>query len=83
MAAGVAVVAADLPSLAEVVRDGETGFLVPAGDRVALARQTLRLLRNPDRRRQMGEAGRRRAAAHFAADDLVRRFAALYNDLAA
>jgi glycosyltransferase involved in cell wall biosynthesis len=83
MAAGRPVVAAAQPGLAEVVGDGDTGLLVPPGDPVALARQTRALLDDPARRRRLGEAGRRRAAALFAAENLVRRFAGLYNDLAA
>jgi glycosyltransferase involved in cell wall biosynthesis len=37
MAAGRAIVASDLPAIREVVRDGETAVLVPAGDADALA----------------------------------------------
>jgi glycosyltransferase involved in cell wall biosynthesis len=79
MAAGRPVVASDLPGLAEVVCDGETGFLVPPGDKVALARQTWGLLEDAGRRRRLGDAGRARVRQHFAAEDMVRRWAALYN----
>lgn len=43
-AAGVPVVASDVMGLRDSVRDGDTGFLVPAGDVAAFAERTTRLL---------------------------------------
>jgi glycosyltransferase involved in cell wall biosynthesis len=82
-AAGRPVVASALPALAEVVRDGETGFLVPPADKVALARRTRLLLEDEKRRRLMGEAGRERACRLFGADRFTRTMAGLYEELAA
>jgi glycogen synthase len=78
MAAGRPVVASRLPGLAEVVVEGETGFLVPPGDKIALARQTRRLLADAELRRRLGQAGRARIAQHFAARVAVERMAGLY-----
>jgi glycosyltransferase involved in cell wall biosynthesis len=47
MAAGRAIVASDLPSTREVLRDGETALLVPPGDPSALAEALSRLLEDP------------------------------------
>ena len=66
MAAGRALIASDLPHLRELLVDGESGLFLRAGDRMALARRTRRLLLEPDRRRHLGEAARRRAEEHFA-----------------
>lgn len=77
-AAGTPVIASNLPELAEVIDDGASGALVPAGDKVALARQTRVLLDDAARRRRLGDAGRQRAVSHFHPDDLVRRFTQLY-----
>jgi len=63
LAAGRAVVAARVPELAEVVEDGVSGVLFPAGDKPSLARATRELLDDPQRRRRMAEAGRRRVRA--------------------
>lgn len=80
MAAGRPVVASRLPALAEIVIDGKTGFLIDPGDKVALARKTRLLLDDPQRARQMGEAGRQRVEQEFTAGRFVDRFARLYED---
>ena len=78
MAVGKPVVASEFPGLAEIVVQGETGFLVPSSDQAALARQTRILLDDAELRRRMGEAARRRATERFGAAQMVRRFAELY-----
>ncbi|MBI1918401.1 MAG: glycosyltransferase [Planctomycetes bacterium] len=78
MAAGRPVVASNWPRLAELVREGETGYLVPPGDKTTIARQTQRLLADADLRRSMGEAARRRVAEHFRADELAECCARVY-----
>jgi len=78
MAAGKPVVASRLPGLMDIVQDGETGVLINAGDQVSLARQTRKLLDDPDRRRQMGEAGRYRVQEHFSLSSLARAYTKVY-----
>jgi len=58
-ARGLPVVAFDSLGVPAVVRDGETGLLVPEGDVEAYARAIACLLADPIRRRTMGEAGSR------------------------
>jgi glycosyltransferase involved in cell wall biosynthesis len=65
MAAGLPVVASAVGGVPELVVDGETGLLVPPDDVAALAAALERLVREPERRRRMGDAGRHRAEAHF------------------
>ena len=48
MAAGLPVIASRVPALAEIVVDGETGFLIEPGNKMELARQTRRLLDDPE-----------------------------------
>ena len=81
MAAGRPVVASRLPSLAEVIADGETGVLVPPGDRMSLARQTRLLLDDAGRRRQLGAAGRRHVQRRFAAGAMAQNFVEVYRTL--
>jgi glycosyltransferase involved in cell wall biosynthesis len=78
MAAGKPVVASSLPALAEVVADGETGYLVPPGDKPALARQTRLLLEDPELARRLGAAGRERVRQLFPVAQLAAAAAALY-----
>lgn len=78
MAAGRPVVASRLSDLAEIVVDGETGFLVEPDNKAALARQTRLLLDDPPRRQQMGEAGRQRVQRHFPLTGLVEACARRY-----
>jgi glycosyltransferase involved in cell wall biosynthesis len=81
MAAGKPVIASNHPALAEIVVDGETGLLVPPGDKMRLARQTRLLLENADLRRRFGEAGRRRAESQFSQPRLVKQYAELYESI--
>jgi glycosyltransferase involved in cell wall biosynthesis len=73
------VVAADIGGLGELVVDGETGVLVPPGEAEALAQALIAIAREPERRRAMGDAGRRRALEHFAEHRSVERTELLYD----
>jgi glycosyltransferase involved in cell wall biosynthesis len=65
MAAARPVVAATGGAACELVDDGVTGLLVPPDDAPALARAIDALVRDPQRRRVLGEAGRARAQARY------------------
>jgi glycosyltransferase involved in cell wall biosynthesis len=82
MARGRAVVATHVGGTPELVVDGETGLLVPARDPVALAAAIRALLADPERRRAMGEAGRRRVAERFSAAAMTDRMLAVYDEVA-
>ncbi|HSM02053.1 MAG TPA: glycosyltransferase, partial [Acidimicrobiia bacterium] len=64
-ACALPVVATRVGGVSEVVDDGATGILVPVGDAAAAAAALVRLARDPDEARSMGEAGRARVAEHF------------------
>jgi glycosyltransferase involved in cell wall biosynthesis len=59
-AAGVAVVATAVGGTPEVIRDGETGWLVPPARPPALAGKISHALANDEQRRALGRAGRQR-----------------------
>lgn len=73
------VIAANSGGLADIVRNGQTGVLVPPLDAPALARAIDELLRNPERARELGQAGRVHALATFAPESAARRYAMLYH----
>jgi len=64
-----------------VVVDGVTGLVVPVGDDDALAQALIRLLSDPDLRRRMGSAARRRVSSEFSSESIVLRLADLYRRL--
>jgi colanic acid/amylovoran biosynthesis glycosyltransferase len=78
MAHGRPVVASAVGGLRDLVVDGETGIQVPPGDVEALRAAIERLLGDPELRRRMGEAGRRRAAVRFSWDAVTRETVELY-----
>ncbi len=78
MAAQRPVVATAVSAIPEVVRDGETGLLVPPHDPHALARALLQLCGDPERRARLGAAGAARVQAHFTAERMVRETLAVY-----
>ena len=61
MAAGLPVVASDIPGYREVVRHEVEGLLVPPRDPAALAAAIRQLLTDRGLARRLGEAGRGRA----------------------
>ena len=83
MAMGRAVVASDVPCLRELIRDGETGYLVPPGDPVAIARRTRALLRDPELCTRVGFAAQKEVRARFGLPRVATRWHGLYNDVAA
>ena len=72
MLAARPVIATAAGGATEIVRDGETGLLVPPGDADALADAVASLLATPGAMARMGEAGRARALAHFSLDATLR-----------
>jgi glycosyltransferase involved in cell wall biosynthesis len=68
MASGLPVVASEVDGIPELVRDSETGFLVPPRDAERLADAITRLLDDPVMARRMGDAGRRLVARRHDAE---------------
>ena len=62
---GCPVLGSTTDAASEVIRDGETGVLVPYAEPEATASALAKLLRDPERRQRMGETGKRDARARF------------------
>lgn len=78
MGRGLPVVATRGGGPDEIVVDGKTGLLIPAGDPKALAKAIITLLTDPELRRTMGEAGRERVDKHFRATKQAQEIEAIY-----
>lgn len=82
MALGVPPVAFAVGGLRELIVDGESGLLAPAGDEAAFASRVERLVRDPGWRARLGEGGRIRAR-EFGVERMVEGTAEVYRTVLA
>lgn len=68
MAAGTPIVASDINGYRLVMEDNEQGILVPENEAADFAEGLMRLLKDPELRQRMGQAGRRKAVDTFSWD---------------
>ena len=80
MAAGKPVVASRVGGIPDLVRDGETGYLVPPADEKALAEGIKKLLDDPDKAKQMGLRGQEHCR-QFSLETMIEKLDELYSDL--
>jgi glycosyltransferase involved in cell wall biosynthesis len=83
MAAGVPVVATDIPGTRELVVRDATGYLVPVGDRAGFAQHTERLLDDAALAARLSAAARQRVESEFSVARMIERHAALYREVLA
>jgi glycosyltransferase involved in cell wall biosynthesis len=80
-ACGRAVVTTDVPGCRDAIVPNETGLLVPPRDVVLLADAIQYLLENPERCKEMGQAGRKLAEREFAIERIVSAHLKVYRNL--
>jgi glycosyltransferase involved in cell wall biosynthesis len=80
-AAGLPVVSTDVGGVRDILAEGESGFVVPAGDVDGVADRLERLVASRDLRRRLGESGRERAGERYSVPRLVRDVDHLYREL--
>ncbi|MBT3396781.1 MAG: glycosyltransferase family 4 protein [Alphaproteobacteria bacterium] len=80
-ASGRVIVTSDVPGCREIVRNGETGILVPVRDGPATADALRTLIEDPDLRRTMGAAGRTFAVDKFSVTDFVAKSIDVYDQV--
>lgn len=80
MAMGVPVVATRIGGVGEILENDRQGLLVPPDDEAALVEALASLLRDPERRRTLGAAGRSRVEA-FSMEQMIRRTEDVYKRL--
>ncbi|WP_339138128.1 MAG: glycosyltransferase family 4 protein [Candidatus Electrothrix sp. GW3-4] len=75
------IITTDAPGCREVVENEKNGFLVPAGDAVALAEKIEYLLDNPGTCSRFGQAGREKMCSEFAQEIVFRQTWEVYRSL--
>jgi L-malate glycosyltransferase len=83
LACGVPVVASRVGGLPEVIRDGETGMLLPVGDISGMARAASDLLTDTGRWEAMSRRAAADARSRFSRDAIVGQYEALYEEVVA
>ncbi len=80
MATGLPIVASRVGGVPELVKNGVNGYLVPPGDKEALAASILSLLENPSLASRMGEKGKE-MSKNFSAQRMLAQIESLYKEL--
>ncbi|HUN22741.1 MAG TPA: glycosyltransferase family 4 protein [Anaerolineales bacterium] len=80
MSAGLPVVATQVSALPEIVQTEETGILVPPADSQALASALIRILRQPQWAKQLGQSGQARLRSVFSVARMVQGHLTLYQN---
>lgn len=78
MSLGVAPIITDIEGNKGVVIDGESGWVVPAGNATSLAKAIEEFVSNPVERKRRGENARRHIAEHFHIDKTVEEYLKMY-----
>ncbi|MCB9357620.1 MAG: N-acetyl-alpha-D-glucosaminyl L-malate synthase BshA [Calditrichaeota bacterium] len=78
MSCEMPVVGYDVGGLPEVVKHDETGYLLPVDDLDGLSASILRLVKDAELCRTMGQAGRQRALEYFHIDQIIPQYEKLY-----
>ncbi len=81
MACGKPVVSFDIDGAPEVVKNGETGYLVRPKDSKGLTEALLRLIQDEELRKRMGENGRKLVDPVFRKEYMVEKIHGLYQEL--
>lgn len=78
MGSGLPVVASDIPSMREIIKDGDGGLLCPLGDVDAFAEALRRLATAPELRARMGACNRARVEREHTVERMVDRYRAAF-----
>ncbi len=78
---GVPVVGADTGGMPEVVKHGETGFLLPVGEIALMTTKSLALLTDEQLHAQFSKAGRSRAVTCFDREHIIPQYEAYYDEI--
>jgi glycosyltransferase involved in cell wall biosynthesis len=83
MAAGLPVIASDIPANRELITNGKHGYLVRPGDSVAFAQYADRLLADSELAERLGQAARQRIIDDHSVEAMIQAYANLYESVVA
>ena len=81
MAYGLPVIATKVGAIPELITDGKEGFLIAPKDIDALADRLIKLDRDPNMRRDMGKAARRRIMEYYTLEAMIDRLMMVYREV--
>jgi glycosyltransferase involved in cell wall biosynthesis len=81
MAAGIPIVASDIPGCRNLVDGSSTGLLFPVGDERALRERVVELSESAERRASIVDNARRFVEAKFSCERMAREYESLYDKL--
>jgi glycosyltransferase involved in cell wall biosynthesis len=81
MTAGKPIVATNIGSNSEVIKDGVSGLLVPSKDHKALAEAVMKILLNPDLAKKLGNSARVVYQNYYTEDRMLNEYVKLYKSL--
>jgi len=79
MACKVPSIGTNVGGIPEVIKHGETGYIVELGDIQQAAKYAIAMLSNPTQHEQMREAGYRDAITRFHSSEIVKQYERLYD----
>ncbi len=81
MTCGKAVVSTNAGGIPELVREDETGYIVPIGDDEAMAKRIISLINEPDQLRKMGERAAQISKNEYGLERMSREYLSLYQEV--
>ncbi len=81
LASAKPVIATDVGSCSEVIKDGETGILIQPGDFMALSKGIISLIKDRDYAGKLGKNGREFVLKNFSVEKMAGKVENLYRDL--
>jgi glycosyltransferase involved in cell wall biosynthesis len=78
MASNLPCIVTDSGGPQEIVKDGETGFIIPCDDEIALSEKIDLLFNDANLKKRMGEAGRKRFEEKFTMEKMFQSYKTIY-----
>jgi len=75
------VIAFEIDGIPEIIKDGKNGYLIPPGDSRKLANSIIHLLKDKEKARRMGKAGRDQVIPAFKLEVMLERISEVYKEL--